>query len=124
MVASPTSGRLLIAGEWSPSRADFASTSPANLDEVVGTFPAALPTEVNGAVDAARSAFPAWRRTSRILRAECFDRLAQLIKRDTDSLAELMARECGKNITECRAEVIEGLAHGAVRLRHGSHAIR
>ncbi len=103
------SGRLLIAGEWSPSRADFASTSPANLSEVVGTFPAALPVEVNAAVDAARAAFPVWRRTSRILRAECFDRLAQLIKRDTDSLAELMARECGKNITECRAEVVEGL---------------
>jgi len=106
---APISGRLLIAGEWSPTRADFSSTSPANLDEVVGTFPAAVPAEVTGAVDAARSAFPVWRRTSRILRAECFDRLAQLIKRDTDSLAELMARECGKNITECRAEVIEGL---------------
>jgi aldehyde dehydrogenase (NAD+) len=46
---------------------------------------------------------------SRILRAECFDRLAQLVKRDTDALAELMARECGKNVTECRAEVVEGL---------------
>ncbi|MCE9564760.1 MAG: aldehyde dehydrogenase family protein [Planctomycetes bacterium] len=109
MKTAPISGRLLLAGEWSPTRADFASTSPANLDEVVGTFPAAVPAEVTAAVDAARSAFPVWRRTSRILRAECFDRLAQLIKRDTDSLAELMARECGKNITECRAEVIEGL---------------
>ncbi len=102
-------GRLAIAGEWSPPRSDFQSLSPANLAEVVGTFPSATIAEVNAAVAAARQAFPAWRRTSRILRAECFDRLAQLIKRDTDSLAELMARECGKNITECRAEVIEGL---------------
>lgn len=38
-----------------------------------------------------------------------FDNLAQLVKRDVDSLAQLMARECGKVITECRAEVIEGL---------------
>src|SRR5207248_3003725 len=30
-------------------------------------------------------------------------------KRDTDELATLMARECGKNIAECRAEVVEGL---------------
>src|SRR5207244_13104195 len=79
------------------------------LAEVIGTLPAATPAEVTAAVDAARAAFPEWRRTSRILRAECFDRLAQLIKRDTDALAELMARECGKNILECRAEVVEGL---------------
>jgi aldehyde dehydrogenase (NAD+) len=100
---------LLIGRDWSPPRGDFPSTSPANLAEVVGTFPNATPAEVKAAVDAARAAYPAWRRASRILRAECFDRLAQLIKRDTDALAELMARECGKNVTECRAEVVEGL---------------
>lgn len=104
----PIRGRALVGGEWL-ARDDFASHNPAHLDEVVGTFPAATPHEVAAAVDAARAAFPGWRRTSRILRAEAFDRLAQLIKRDTDALAELMARECGKNITECRAEVVEGL---------------
>jgi aldehyde dehydrogenase (NAD+) len=105
---APVRGRAFV-GEWLAAREDFESRNPANLDEVIGTFPHATNAEVAAAVDAARAAFPAWRRTSRILRAEAFDRLAQLIKRDTDSLAELMARECGKNITECRAEVIEGL---------------
>lgn len=105
----PVPGRLFVGGEWLPARDDFASRNPANLDEVVGTFPHATADEVASAVDAARAAFPAWRRASRILRAECFDRLAQLVKRDTDALATLMARECGKNITECRAEVVEGL---------------
>lgn len=105
----PVSGRLFIGGQWLKARDDFASRNPANLDEVIGSFPQATPDEVKAAVDAARAAFPAWRRTSRIHRAEAFDRLAQLIKRDTDSLATLMARECGKNITECRAEVVEGL---------------
>src|SRR5262249_54216921 len=65
--------------------------------------------EARQAVAAAREAFPAWRRNSRIRRAELFDNLAQLVKRDTDRLAELMARECGKVLSECRAEVIEGL---------------
>src|SRR5580698_5398545 len=108
-ISAPARGRLLIGGGWSPPRDDFHSTSPANLAEVVGTFPAAMPGEVEAAVAAARAAYPGWRRTSRIFRAECFDRLAQLIKRDTDALAELMARESGKNLTECRAEVVEGL---------------
>ncbi len=61
---------------------------------------------------------------SRILRAECFDRLAQLIKRDTDALATLMARECGKNVTECRAEVVEGLHMVQYVFGTGRHAGR
>ena len=108
-MTSPVSGRLFVGGEWLAARDDFADLNPANLSEVVGTFPHATPEEVASAVSAARASFPGWRRTSRILRAECFDRLAQLIKRDTDALATLMARECGKNVTECRAEVVEGL---------------
>jgi aldehyde dehydrogenase (NAD+) len=105
----PVQGRNVIAGERSAARGDFASRSPANLAEVVGQFPTSTPQEVAAAVGAAREAFPNWRRTSRIVRAECFDRLAQLIKRDTDELATLMTRECGKHVTECRAEVVEGL---------------
>lgn len=105
----PVAGRSFVGGEWLARRDDFESRNPAHLNEVIGTFPLATDAEVAAAVDAARAAFPSWRRTSRILRAESFDRLAQLIKRDTDALAYLMARECGKNITECRAEVVEGL---------------
>ena len=105
----PVVGRNYVGGEWSAPRSDFPSTNPANLDEAVGHFPSGTVAEANQAVDAARAAFPAWRRTSRIHRADCFDRLAKLIERETDALAKLMARECGKNITECRAEVVEGL---------------
>jgi aldehyde dehydrogenase (NAD+) len=107
---SPVAGRLLIGGDWqAPPGARFESRSPSRQDEVVGVFPTATSTEADAAVTAARRAYPAWRRSSRIYRAELFDNLAQLVKRDADSLAELMARECGKVITECRAEVIEGL---------------
>jgi aldehyde dehydrogenase (NAD+) len=85
------------------------SHNPAHWDEIVGVFPAASADLVGQAVAAARQAYPAWRRTSRIHRAELFDNLAQLVKRDVDDLAQLMARECGKVVTECRAEVVEGL---------------
>jgi aldehyde dehydrogenase (NAD+) len=106
----PVTGRHLIAGRWlAPAGRDFDSRSPADTDEVVGRFPRASAEEANQAVAAARAAYPAWRRTSRVRRAELFDNLAQLIKRETDALAELMARECGKVVTECRAEVVEGL---------------
>src|SRR5438552_1630026 len=107
---STLTGRHFIAGSWLASAArTFESTSPANITEVIGAFPRGSKEEADRAVAAARTAFPAWRRQSRIRRAELFDNLAQIVKRETDNLAHLMARECGKVITECRAEVVEGL---------------
>ena len=106
-----TNGRHYIAGKWrSDAAKTFVSTNPARLSETIGVFPLGTKADADEAVAAARKAFPAWRRTSRILRAELFDRLAQLVTCETaDALATLMARECGKVVTECRAEVIEGL---------------
>jgi aldehyde dehydrogenase (NAD+) len=103
-------GRNLIAGQWRSAKGTaFDSFNPAHTGEVVGRFPATSPEEARQAVAAARTAYPAWRGTSRIRRAELFDNLAQLVKRDADDIARLMARECGKVFSECRAEVIEGL---------------
>jgi aldehyde dehydrogenase (NAD+) len=108
--STPITGRHLIAGQWLPTDGRrFESHNPARLDEVVGVFPSATPEQAGQAVAVAREAFPAWRRTSRIHRAELFDNLAQLVKRDAADLARLMARECGKVVNECKAEVIEGL---------------
>ncbi len=108
--APPVRGKNFIAGRWlGADNRILESRNPAHLDEVVGVFPESTAATAQQAVAAARAAFPAWRRTSRVRRAELFDQLAQLVKRDADSLAELMARECGKVVTECRAEVIEGL---------------
>lgn len=109
-LAPTITGHHYIEGHWQPvTNSHFESRNPANTDEVIGVFPKATAAEANKAVEVARTAFPAWRRTSRIYRAELFDKLAQLVKRDVDALAQLMARECGKVLTECRAEVIEGL---------------
>ena len=102
-------GRHYVGGRWRDARSDFPSRTPADPAEAVGEFPQSTAAEADEAVAAARDAFPAWRNESRVVRGDCFDRLAQLIKRDTDALARLMARECGKTLAECRAEVVEGL---------------
>jgi aldehyde dehydrogenase (NAD+) len=108
--APPLTGRHRIGSRWqNATNGRFDSRSPGRIDEIVGIFPKGTPAEAAEAVAAARAAFPAWRRTSRIRRAELFDELAQLVKREADSLAFLMARECGKVLSECKAEVIEGL---------------
>src|SRR6476620_7034236 len=63
-------GRNLIAGRWLDAPDDFASTSPHSSEDVVGTFPRSDAGAALDAVAAARAAQPAWRRTSRVLRAE------------------------------------------------------
>jgi aldehyde dehydrogenase (NAD+) len=108
--AAPAMGKHFVGGQWQKSAgATFESHNPAHWEQTVGAFPLGTPDDARLAVTRAREAFPGWRRTSRIHRADLFDNLAQLIKRDVDKLAELMSRECGKVLTECRAEVIEGL---------------
>src|SRR2546422_740376 len=81
-VAAPAvSGCLFIDGLWHKSTScGLESHNPAHWDEIIGAFPFASAEEVDQAVMAARQAFPAWRRTSRIHRAELFDNLAQLVK--------------------------------------------
>src|SRR5438067_1874022 len=108
--ATTMTGKHFIGGQWGrQQRATLESHNPAHWDEIIGVFPADGAEEANQAVVAARAAFPGWRRTSRIHRADLFDNLAQLVKRDVDKLAELMARECGKVLSGCQAEVVEGL---------------
>jgi aldehyde dehydrogenase (NAD+) len=109
-MSSPIRGRLNIGGKWiERGTGTFESRSPANRNDLIGVFPTANDDLAAEAVKAARSAYPAWRRMSRIHRAECFDKLAQIIQREVDALATLMAREAGKSLAECRAEVVEGL---------------
>src|SRR5262249_810382 len=110
MTITPIAGRHFVAGQWLPAGKDtFASRSPANCNEVVGTFPAGTPNIAHDAVAAAKAAYPNWRRTGSIPRADGFDRRARLMDREDDKRAELMAHECGKTLGECRAEVVEGL---------------
>lgn len=105
-----TVGRHFIGGEWrSASAATFENRNPAHAGEVLGVYPRGGAAEVNAAVEAAREAFPNWRRTSRIARGDMFLALAERIRGEIDSLAAILARESGKVLNEARAEVVEGL---------------
>lgn len=100
-----------IAGQWLPaaSEATLEDRSPHDWRVALGIFPRSQKEDAHKAVAAAREAFSAWRRLSRIKRAEYLDAVAQMVKRDQEALAYLMAQECGKPLVECRADVVEGL---------------
>ncbi len=65
--------------------------------------PASDATDVDAAVRAARTAFPAWRDTPAEARGRLLVRLAELIERDLDRFAEAESRDNGKPVGLARA---------------------
>jgi aldehyde dehydrogenase (NAD+) len=103
--------RNLIGGRWVDARsgATFTSVSPANHDEVVGTFPASGADDVDDAVEAAKRAFPAWSLMPAPKRGEILFRIARLLAEHKEELARLMTREMGKVLPEARGDVQEAI---------------
>ena len=98
--------RMWIGGEWAEA-ADgrvFEVVNPAT-EEVVDTAPRGGAADVDRAVSAAARAFPEWRRTPGIERAEKLHHAARKIREDSEELAVLLTREGGKPLPENRDEV-------------------
>lgn len=89
---------LLIDGKWRAGGAgEVASINPADGRDI-GRFSVASMADVDAAIDAARRAFVAtsWRDIASGDRARLLWRIAELIDRDSESLAELEALDGGK----------------------------
>ncbi|HET6896817.1 MAG TPA: aldehyde dehydrogenase family protein, partial [Vicinamibacteria bacterium] len=82
----------------------FEVVNPAT-EEIVDTAPRASAPDVERAVAAAARAFPEWRRTPGIERAERLHHAAARIREDKEGLAILLTREGGKPLPENRDEV-------------------
>jgi malonate-semialdehyde dehydrogenase (acetylating)/methylmalonate-semialdehyde dehydrogenase len=65
--------------------------------------------ELDGAVQAAMKASPAWRATSLARKAELFFRIRELLHDRRDALAEILVREHGKVFSDALGEVTRGL---------------
>jgi malonate-semialdehyde dehydrogenase (acetylating)/methylmalonate-semialdehyde dehydrogenase len=99
-----------VAGAWTGAQ---ASTSlpvrdPATLD-LLGHVPLSSAPDVERAVAAAASAFPAWRATPAVERARVLFRLKLLLEQHKEELARSLTREHGKTLGEARAEIQRGI---------------
>ncbi|HXZ63423.1 MAG TPA: aldehyde dehydrogenase [Streptosporangiaceae bacterium] len=97
--------RHLVGNEWvRGSGGEYESINPFTRSAwAVHTH--ASEADVSRAVAAARSAFPAWRQTSGYDRARLILRLADLMERDIDRLAELETRDNGKIVRENKNQI-------------------
>ena len=96
-----------IGGAWEPGEAGDAlqNTSPSDTREVLANYRLMSGAQVQRAVDAALTAFAAWRSTSPIARAEVLQKAAVILRQRRDLLADSIARENGKTLAEARTEV-------------------
>lgn len=101
-------GKNFINGNWITDVSSFEAINPST-EEIYGVFPNSQGIIVRTAVLAARNAFDSWKLESRVRRADLFDNLAQLLKRDHDKLKKAISIETGKNLNESHAEIIEAL---------------
>ena len=69
-------------------------------------------SDIDAAVEAARAAQPGWARRTVAERGVLLRRLAQLLERDADQLAALVAAETGKAPREARGEVGAAIEQG------------
>jgi malonate-semialdehyde dehydrogenase (acetylating)/methylmalonate-semialdehyde dehydrogenase len=74
-----------------------------------GAVALASTAEVDAAVAAARTAFPAWRAMSLSNRAQLFFRIRELLNAHSGDLAQLVTAEHGKVLSDAAGEVARGL---------------
>jgi acyl-CoA reductase-like NAD-dependent aldehyde dehydrogenase len=88
----------------------FTTRDPAR-GTPLSDVPHATADDVDAAVSAARGAFDAaWARTSPARRSRMLNKLAQLIERDADRLAELESRNNGKPKWQCLLEIRQAVS--------------
>ena len=97
----------LVAGQWQASATGrtFENRNPADVDDLVGTFPLSSADDVTAAVEAARAAQPAWAAVPAPKRGDVLFRAATLLEARADEVARTMTREEGKTLPEARGEV-------------------
>jgi malonate-semialdehyde dehydrogenase (acetylating)/methylmalonate-semialdehyde dehydrogenase len=95
-----------VGGAWVDSAATtFGEVRNPATDELIARTPLGGQADVARAVEAARAAFPGWRRTPVVQRARFLFRLKQVMEERFEDLAATVTLEHGKTLDESRGSV-------------------
>ncbi|MGQ3057480.1 MAG: aldehyde dehydrogenase family protein, partial [Nevskia sp.] len=101
---------LLIGGQFVESRAtQWREVINPATQQVLARVPFATPQELDAAVEAAKQAFVAWRKTPIGVRARIFLKYQQLIREHMKELAALLTAEQGKTLPDAEGDIFRGL---------------
>ncbi|MEO8189694.1 MAG: CoA-acylating methylmalonate-semialdehyde dehydrogenase [Acidobacteriota bacterium] len=99
-----------IGGRWVASRArEFQEVTNPARGEVIARAPLSSAAEVDEAVAAAKKAFPAWRDTPVVTRAQVLFRFKVQLEEHFEELARTVTTEHGKTLDEARGSVRRGI---------------
>ncbi|MCX8033517.1 MAG: CoA-acylating methylmalonate-semialdehyde dehydrogenase [Thermoleophilia bacterium] len=98
-----------INGEWVESKGEYVDVvNPANM-KVIAKVPISTKEEFDAAVEAAKKAFPEWRRTTPLARSRLLFRLKELLEENFEKASRIQTQEHGKCIDESRGETRRGI---------------
>ena len=98
-------GDLYINGQWlAGSGQSLTSMNPAN-NETYWTGTSATATEIDSAIESARSAFPCWAEKSLEQRLTIIKKYQSVLKQHAETLATCISDETGKALWESKTEV-------------------
>ncbi|MBI3010576.1 MAG: NAD-dependent succinate-semialdehyde dehydrogenase, partial [Candidatus Omnitrophica bacterium] len=80
------------------------SVNPAT-GETIQSYPETPLSEVSGILQQANSVFAVWRRTPFAIRASLMKQVGQMLRKQAEAFARLMAQEMGKPVTQGRSEI-------------------
>jgi acyl-CoA reductase-like NAD-dependent aldehyde dehydrogenase len=101
-----------INGEWvqsSTGKVD-ASINPANKHEIIGYIQKSGKLDLDLTVVAAKNAQALWKKLSGAARGECLYKIANVLEKRIDEVAETMTKEMGKTFLEAKGETARGVA--------------
>jgi len=98
-----------IDGEWVESKGEIKDVVNPAKYEVIAKVPISTKDEIDTAVEAAKAAFPDWRRTTPLARSRCLFRLKELLEEHFEEVSRVQTQEHGKTIDESRGETRRGI---------------
>lgn len=99
----------LINGDSQPTTETVDSVNPSNPSEIIGKVGLLSIDQAETALQAAKAAFPGWRRTPVKQRADILRQAAELMEGRREELSAWICLEVGKALREADAEVSEAI---------------
>jgi malonate-semialdehyde dehydrogenase (acetylating)/methylmalonate-semialdehyde dehydrogenase len=108
-IKEPLELKNFIDGDWAESEGEIANVVNPATGKVIATVPISTKDDIDAAVEAAKEAYPDWRRTPPLARARCLFRLKELLEENFEELSRIQTMEHGKTIDESRGETRRGI---------------
>lgn len=106
--AGPVIVGSLVAGKASIAKGDDAK-APADASRIVSRVASATDADIDAAYASALDYQPHWNAIGGAKRADILEAMANAMEQDTDRLIAILAREGGKTLDDCIAEVREAV---------------